>query len=148
MQIVRYQPFLRDMQNEINQLFHRNWLVENDASDSAVSQWSPHVDIKEEADKFIVTGDFPGVEPKDIQISIENNMLTIKGHRTLERTDKGKEYTRMERFSGTFYRQFTLPEYVDGENIQAKSKNGVVAIVIPKKARHTAKRIEVQPDES
>jgi HSP20 family protein len=146
MQIIRYQPFLRDIQNEINHLFQRGWR-DNDTSDSALSQWAPQVDIKEESNQFIVTADLPGVEPKDIEVSMENNVLTIKGERHLERKEKEKDYSRVERFSGTFCRQFNLPDSVEGEQIQAKSKNGVLAIIIPKKERGTARKIEVKAEE-
>ncbi len=146
MQIIRYQPFLRDIQHEINQLFQRNLRADSDLSDSALSQWVPQIDIKEEADKFIVTADLPGVERKDIEVSMENNVLTIKGERHLERQEKEQGYSRLERFSGSFYRQFTLPDSVEGEQIQARNKNGVLAILIPKKARQTVRKIEVKPE--
>jgi HSP20 family protein len=146
MQIVRYRPFpfVGDMQNEINELFQRNWLAENDVSNSAISQWSPQVDVKEEAGKFIVTADLPGVDPKDIEVSLEHNVLTIKGHRKLELTTKEENYSRVERFSGAFCRQFTFPEYVNSEQIEATGKNGVLTILIPKKERHIVKKIEVK----
>lgn len=146
MQIIRYQPLLRDIQNEINQLFQRS-RQDNDPSNSALSQWAPQVDIKEEADKFIVTADLPGVEPKDIEVSMENNVLTIKGERHLERAEEGKSYSRLERFSGTFCRQFSLPDSIENEKIQAKSKNGVLAIIVPKKEREMARKIEVKSEE-
>lgn len=146
MQIVRYRPFpfVGDIRNEINELFQRNWLAENDVSNSAISQWSPQVDVKEEQSKFVVTADLPGVDPKDIEVSLEHNVLTIKGHRKLERTTKEENYSRVERFSGTFCRQFTFPEYVNSEQIEATGGNGVLTILIPKKERHVAKKIEVK----
>jgi HSP20 family protein len=147
MQIISYRPVLRDIQNEINQLFQRNWRSDNDISDSATSHWSPHVDIKEEAEKFIVIADLPGVEPKDVEVSMENNVLTLKGRRTLERQEKEQGYSRMERFSGSFCRQFTLPDSVEGGQIEARTKNGVVAIIIPKKVQRAARKIEVKAAE-
>lgn len=147
MQIIRYQPFLRDIQHEINQLFQRSWRTDNDASDSALGQWAPHVDIKEESDKFIVTADLPGVDPKNIEVSMESNVLTIKGERHLERKEKEQGYSRLERFSGSFYRQFTLPESVESEQVQARCKNGVLAVIIPKKEPQTVRKIEVKPEE-
>lgn len=146
MAIVRYNPWalLRDIQGEVNELFDKGLVQNGDSSEIATAQWSPHVDIKEEADKFIIVADLPGVEPKDIQVSMENNVLAIKGERKLERKVKEETYSRMERFSGTFYRRFTLPEDAAGEKIQAKSKDGVLEVTIPKKERHVPKKIEVQ----
>ena len=95
---------------------------------------------------FVISADVPGVEPKDIEISMENNTLTIKGNRTLERKTKEEKYSRVERFSGTFYRQFTLPDHVNSEAIKAKGNHGVLEIIIPKKERHVPKRIRVHED--
>ena len=105
---------------------------------------SPRVDIKEEAEQFIINADLPGINPKEIEISMENNVLTIKGIRTLERNVKEENYSKIERFSGSFYRQFTLPDHVNGEAIKANSKHGVLEIIIPKKERHVPKKITVQ----
>jgi HSP20 family protein len=146
MPIVRYNPWtlLKDIQGEVNDLFDRDMLQKGDPSEMATGQWSPHVDIKEEVDKFVIVADLPGVEPKEIQVSMENNIMTIKGERKLERKVKEENYSCMERFSGTFYRRFTLPDHADGEKICAKGKDGVLEIAIPKKERHVPKRINVK----
>lgn len=148
--IIKYSPwsFLRDMQGELNQLFERNPVPGGeDLSFVETSQWTPHVDIKEEQDKFVILADLPGIEPKEIQVSMENNILTIKGERRLERKLKEENYSRMERFSGTFYRRFTLPEEADGQHIQAKGKHGVLEIIIPKKEPHVPRKIDVRVEE-
>jgi len=150
--IVRYAPwsFLRDLEGEVNQLLDRNLRKPGFASNADTSlagEWSPEVDIKEEADKFLITADLPGVDPKEIQVSMENNVLSIKGERKLERKVEENNFTRTERFSGTFYRRFTLPKEANGEQIQAKGKHGVLEISIPKKEPHTPKKIDVKVEE-
>lgn len=146
--IVKYNPWsiLRGIQGEVNQLFDVD-PNNGELPNMETSQWSPKVDIKEEASQFIITADLPGINPKDIEISMENNVLSIKGVRKLERNIKEDNYSRMERFSGSFYRQFTLPDHVNSEAIQAKGKHGVLEILIPKKERHVPKKISVQADE-
>ena len=149
--IVKYNnPFslLRDIQQgEFGiPLIDRDFLNNSDLSNVETSQWSPRVDIKEDERQFVISADVPGVEPKDIEISMENNTLTIKGNRTLERKTKEEKYSRVERFSGTFYRQFTLPDHVNSEAIKAKFNHGVLEIIIPKKERHVPKRIRVHED--
>ena len=118
----------------------------NDLSNVETSQWSPRVDIKEEPHQFIITADLPGVEPKEIEISMENNVLSIKGVRNLIRKNKEENYSRVERFSGTFYRQFTLPDHVNADSIKAAGKHGVLEIIIPKKERHVPKKIKVHQE--
>lgn len=144
-----YSPWslLRDIQGEVNNLLDRGLTTPSDLSEVETSQWSPRVDIKEEADKFIITADLPGVNPKEIEISMDGQVLTLKGERKLERKVNEEKYSRVERFSGMFYRRFTLPDHVDAERIQAKSKHGVLEICIPKKERHTPKKIAVQAEE-
>ena len=144
MAIIRYRPssLIQSLQDDINQLFSKNWL--SGSLEDSFGQWAPQVDVKEEDDKFIVTADIPGVEPKDIEISMDNNVLSIKAERKIERDVKEENYTRSERFSGTFYRQLTLPDSVDSDKIQAQSKHGVLALVVPKKELRVSKRIEVQ----
>jgi len=143
--IVKYNPWsiLRDIHGEVNQLFERDPSL-GDLSNQETNQLSPRVDIKEEAEQFIINADLPGINPKEIEISMENNVLTIKGIRTLERNVKEENYSKIERFSGSFYRQFTLPDHVNGEAIKANSKHGVLEIIIPKKERHVPKKITVQ----
>ncbi len=145
---VRYNPLslLRDMQGEFNQLLDRDFVTTPDLSNVGTVQWSPRVDIKEEPNQFIIIADLPGVDPKEIELSIENNVLTIKGTRTLERNLKEENYSKTERFSGAFYRQFNLPDHVNGEAIKAKGKHGVLEIIIPKKERHVPKKIKVHEE--
>lgn len=146
--VTKYTPWslVRELQDEMNKVFDRNVLSEKDLSNIATSQWVPNIDIKEEADKFIILADLPGVDPKEIDVSMENNALVIKGERKLENRQEQKNYSRIERFSGTFYRRFVLPNNVDHQKIGANSKHGVLEIIIPKRETETPKKITVLTD--
>ena len=106
--------------------------------------WSPAVDIKEEEDAYVLSTDMPGVDPKDIEVNMENGILTIKGERSTEATQHRERYTRVERVGGNFYRRFSLPDTADAENISAKSSNGVLEVLIPKQEKVKPRRITVQ----
>lgn len=107
------------------------------------SHWLPAVDIKEEANAFLIHADLPGLDEKDIDISLDKNILAIKGKREEIHRDEKKNYHRFERSRGEFYRQFSLPNSVDSENIQASFKKGVLEIKIPKKEVLKSKKIEI-----
>lgn len=141
--IVRYNPWsmLRDIQEEMNNVFNKN-------IDGKGTQWTPHVDITEESDKYRVLADLPGVKLEDIKLTVDDNVMTIKGERKAENKKENENYSRIERFSGSFYRQFSLPENADIKNIQAKCKQGVLDVVIPKKEPTTPKSLEIKIAES
>ncbi|MFT5133085.1 MAG: HSP20 family protein [Gammaproteobacteria bacterium] len=149
MSLVRYEPYglINRFQNEINRL---GWLdplsadaVNDDNSNVAVSQWRPAVDIREEENQFTIYADIPGVDPKDIDVSMENGVLSIKGERSSEQLTESNGFRRVERSSGSFYRRFSLPDTADAEKIEATSKDGVLKIVLPKHAKLQPKRITV-----
>jgi HSP20 family protein len=127
--IIRYNPWsmLRGIQEDVNHLFNHN------LGEKGASQWTPQVDITEEKDRYRVIADIPGVNPKDIKLSVENDMITIQGERQSESKKEKEGYSRIERFTGNFYRQFSLPETADAQKIQAKTKHGVLEVIIPKK---------------
>lgn len=103
----------------------------------------PSVDIKEDEDKYTLKADLPGVNPKDIDITMEKGALTIKGERHTEHEENEKGLHRLERSYGSFLRRFSFPDSVDVENIAAAGKDGVVTITIPKKPSEKPKRINV-----
>jgi HSP20 family protein len=142
----RYEPWgaVRQLQNEMNRAFGQTLTEGEDGSNVVTSGWMPAVDIKEQDDRFEICADIPGVEPEDIEVTMENNVLTLKGERKLETRDgDDKGYRRVERVYGTFYRRFSLPDTADAEKISATGKNGVIEIMIPKKATVQPKRITV-----
>ena len=128
----------RDLYNpEYNQL-------NNDEASVATANWAPSVDISENDKAFTLLADIPGVEPKDIEISMEKGVLTIKGERSSEDIEEGENYRRVERQSGQFYRRFNLPDSADADKIEAKSEHGVLKITIPKQEVAVSRRIEVK----
>ena len=144
--LSNYEPWslLNQFRRDLDQLFGYP-TAERSESDSAIatSSWVPAVDIKEEAHAFIIEADIPGVDPKEIEISMENGVLTIKGQRTLEQEQERQSYKRVERLHGTFYRRFSLPDTADAEKVAAQGKNGVLQITIPKREVAQPRRIKV-----
>jgi len=131
---------IREFRGEMDRIFNRDM----DAYTETASDWVPSVDIKEGKDAYEVMADVPGVNPKDIDVSLEEGVLTVKGERKSESKDEREGYTRTERVYGSFYRRFTLPETADAENISAKTEHGVLRLHIPKKEKALPKRITVE----
>jgi HSP20 family protein len=145
MTLVSYEPwsFVNRLQRELNQAFNKTSNTEVVQTPSV--SWIPRVDIYEEAERFVVVADVPGVEAKDIEITAEKGVLTIKGQRSSERKDAQKNgYERIERTSGSFVRRFTLPESANTESIKAKQTNGVLEVSIPKQPQVQPRRISVE----
>ena len=145
MALVNYEPFnfLTRLQEELSR--NRGWPMLGDEESSIVtSHWVPAVDVKEEDNQFIITADIPGVDPKDIEVTAENNMLTIKGERKTESEEEKEGYKRIERSRGTFYRRFSLPDTADVDKISADSKNGVLQLTIPKRESRKGHKIAVK----
>lgn len=139
MNIVRRNPW--SLFDEFSRMFPA---MTDDESRVVGSNWAPAVDIKEEADRYVIHADIPGVPPEDIDISMEQGVLTIKGERHHEAEQDKEGYHRIEREHGTFMRRFALPENVDAENITAASKDGVVELSLPKaKQQEQATRIKI-----
>jgi len=113
------------------------------SSNVATSDWVPVVDIKEEKDRFVLHADVPGVKREDIDITMEDGILSIRGERLLEEVQEEGEYKRIERAYGSFYRRFSLPDTADAENISARSNEGVLEVVIPKRESVKPRRIEI-----
>ena len=148
MSMIRFQPrdFFRDMSDQMNRLMSGriDTLLLPDETPFSEKNWMPAVDIKEEADKFLVRADIPGVDSKDIEVGLENGVLTINGKRESEVKDEKDDYRRVERVYGEFYRQFTLPESADPEKVTAKCEKGVLEITIGKTEARKPKRISVK----
>ncbi len=147
MALIPYDPFrvLDQLRDEMNKVFEsRLARGGGDVSNVVTSEWVPAVDIKEESDRFVLFANVPGVNPKDVEITMENGVLTIKGERAEEATEEREGYTRMERVRGTFYRRFTLPDTAEADRISAKTRNGVLEVVIPKHERVQPRKISVE----
>jgi HSP20 family protein len=145
MSIVRYHHWPRHAarQEQINQLFER--FFDNGAANTATetNKWVPRVDVREEAERFVILADLPGIEPDQIEIQMDKGVLSIKGQRDGEAAAENSRYSRVERRHGGFHRDFSLPDSADAEGIVASGRNGVLEISIPKKAESTPRRIQV-----
>ena len=147
--MVRYEPWnlLDKFQEELGRLGMLDQYresLDNDNSSVVTSHWRPAVDIREEKDRYVILADLPGVDPKDIEITMEKGVLTIKGERVSEEKEAHEGYSRVERVRGTFYRRFSLPDSADADNIQASGRNGVLEIVLPKMAKEQPRKISVK----
>lgn len=147
MEMTRYRPgrSLRDLTGELNRLLDAPWFDGNlDFSTVETSQWVPAVDIREEPERFIVEADIPGVSPEDIEVTMENGVLSIRGERRYEKDSSEGGARRVERAHGMFYRRFALPDTADPENVKARGDNGVLVIEIGKRESARSRRIPVE----
>lgn len=144
MTVVRYEPWalVNRLHDQLGQIFE-TVAAPATASTRNVS-WIPSVDVHEETDRYVVRADVPGVDPKDIEVTTEDGVLTIKGERRAEKRENGKGFERVERVAGTFLRRFTLPDTAQADAIKAKQLNGVLEVSIPKAARVEPKRIQIE----
>ncbi|HSY59226.1 MAG TPA: Hsp20/alpha crystallin family protein [Terriglobales bacterium] len=140
--ITRWTPFhLSTLQNEVNRLFERTLPTRGD--NSALTAWTPSVDVYETENELVIKADLPDLNEKDLDIRVENNTLTIRGERKFEQTVKEDNYLRIERNYGSFSRSFGLPSTVNTEAIKAEYKNGVLTVELPKSAESKPKQIKV-----
>ncbi|HXT63021.1 MAG TPA: Hsp20/alpha crystallin family protein [Pyrinomonadaceae bacterium] len=146
MTINRYDPFrdLRSLQDEVNRLFTGNVGRTFDDEGIARGLWHPSVDIYENKEQIVLEAELPGMNREDFDLSIENNVVTLRGERRFEKKDDTDNYHRVERAYGSFTRSFTLPNSVTAEGASADYRNGVLRVTIPKREETKARRIEVK----
>jgi HSP20 family protein len=148
MNLVTYDPFreLRSLQDEVNRLVTSSFSRggENDLMRGA---WSPSVDIYENKDQIVLEAELPGMKPEDVDISIENNVLTIHGERKFEKKDEQDNFHRVERSYGSFTRSFTLPPTVSSDNVDAVFENGVLRLNLAKREEAKPRRIQIKAGE-
>ena len=147
MSIVRRDPWsiIDYMQQEFDKIHNRSALANTDDNGNVVtSDWAPAVDIKEEDDHYFLVADIPGVKPEDIDVHMEEGILTIKGERESEKKEEKENYKRIERSHGVFYRRFTMPDNANAEKISAKSEHGVLEVTIPKREASQPRKISVK----
>lgn len=144
MNIVRFDPWsIADlMQSDLNRFAGRRFGQPD--VETPVADWAPAVDIVEEKDRFVLRADVPGVMPSDIDVSMEDGVLSISGERRTHKEEEIEGLKRFERVSGKFYRRFTLPETADAEGISARSANGILEVSIPKQPEVQPRRITVE----
>jgi HSP20 family protein len=137
-----WSPFAQ-LQEEVNRLFST---VAESETTGATAGWLPAVDIHEFADRFALFVDLPGVDPSQVEITLANGVLTLSGERTTEKPvarNESEVVTRLERGAGRFYRRFILPDSIDSDQIEARGRNGVLEVSIPKQAKAQPRRIKV-----
>ena len=147
MAVTRYEPWsvFNQLSNELNRMFEQRPQRSTDEHGNVVaSDWVPAVDIKEENQQFVIRADIPGVDPKDIDVHMEQGILSISGQRESETQEEREGYKRVERVRGSFLRRFSLPDTADAEKISAKCKNGVLEVVIPKHEKLQPRKISVE----
>ena len=138
MNVVAWDPF-----RDINQIFNRHSGY-TPVAPSEAKDWSPRVDIHESGDKYTVRTELPGVEKDAVSVSIDENVLTIKGTKQFIDAKDGEQWKRVETQYGEFTRSFTLPDEVDVDQVSAAYKNGVLELSIPKVEPKKAKMIDVK----
>ena len=141
--ITRWEPQrgLTTLQDQINRLFSDSF--DRTGEEGSLSAWAPAVDIYETEHELVVKADLPDIDPKDLDIRVENNILTIRGERKFEKQVNEDKYLRVERSYGSFARSFTLANTVNAEAIKADYQNGVLTLTIPKREEAKPKQIKV-----
>jgi HSP20 family protein len=141
--ITRWDPFrnLSTLQDQVNRLFESSF--KGNGATSSLTAWAPAVDIYETENELVIKADLPDIDEKEIDVRVENHMLTIRGERKFEESVKEDNYLRVERAYGSFSRSFSLPSTVNTEAIQANYKNGVLKVELPKRAESKPKQVKV-----
>ena len=145
MAIIRYSPYreFSSLQEEMNRLFD-SFTKGSDKQSITEGAWVPSVDIYETKDEIVIDAEIPGVTQKDINVTVTDNILTIKGEKKGQKEIKEENFHRVERLYGVFVRSFTLPAGVRSEEIKATFKDGVLKIALPKKEADKGKQIQVK----
>jgi HSP20 family protein len=144
MNLTRFEPW------SLVDLLHRDLdrlastRIAGNNGEQSVADWVPAVDIVEENDRFVLRADVPGVDPKDIDVSMDGGVLSISGERQSENSSTEEGVKRIERFTGRFYRRFTLPDTADAEQIGARCDRGILEVSIPKRPEVRSRRITVE----
>jgi HSP20 family protein len=142
MTIVRWEPFreLSSLQTEMNRLFNAAF---EGPGNSGSRRWTPAMDLLETEDQFVLRADLPGMGEDDVNIELEDNVLTVSGERKAEHEEKREGFYRMERAHGTFSRSLTLPKGIDPEAVTAAFDRGVLEVRVPKPEQRKPRRISI-----
>jgi HSP20 family protein len=148
MPMVRWEPFhnLVSIQDRMNRIFDEAFRGQRtgEEDDWALGgNWAPAVDIYEQGDNIVLKAELPGIDAKDVDIRVENNVLSLRGERKFANEVKREDYHRVERAYGSFSRSFTLPNVVDTDRIKADYKDGVLQVTLPQKEEAKPKQISI-----
>ncbi len=143
--LTRWEPFreLSTLQDRINRAFRESYREGGQDESLATSSFAPAVDVYEDEHNVTLKIEVPGIDEKDIDVSLENNTLTVHGERKIEKEEKEENYRRVESQYGSFTRTFNLPPTVDSEKVSATYDKGVLKVTLPKKAEAKPKQIKV-----
>ncbi|WP_395682645.1 Hsp20/alpha crystallin family protein [Dokdonella sp.] len=141
--VTHYNPWFVRGNLQAKQALDRFFGNDSTTAEQPERAWTPRVDVREEASRFVILADLPGIDPADIEIQMESNVLTLKGERKADALGEDAKATRSERGYGRFDRRFVLPEGTDAEGISAAGKLGVLEITIPKKVQVAPRRISI-----
>lgn len=152
MALVRWEPVreLSSIQNEMNRLFNTFFDTPtpgNGGNGGTLRRWIPAMDLVETEEHFVLKADLPGLTEADVNVEVEDNVLTLSGERKAEHEDKREGYVRVERSFGSFRRSLTLPEGIDPEAVQASFDNGVLEVRIPKPEERKPRKVAIQVGE-
>jgi HSP20 family protein len=145
MAIVRWEPLreLTTLQNEMNRLFGTVFDAPASGNGGTLRRWMPAMDLIETTDHFVLRADLPGMSEEDVNIEVEDRVLTVSGERKVEHTDSKEGYFRVERAFGSFSRSLTLPEGVNPEAVSASFDRGVLEVEIPKPEQRKPRKISI-----
>ena len=150
MAIVRFEPFrnLLTTQREFERLFKEAFSPMSGETEVSTRSWAPPVDIYETEDAIVLKAELPGIDPKDVEVRVEDNTLYLKGERNYEKEVKEQNYHRIERSYGSFARSFSLPNSIDAEKVKAEYKDGLLTLTMPKREETKPKTIKIDVTKS
>jgi HSP20 family protein len=145
MALIRWEPAreLGTIQNEMNRLFNNFFDTPSPNANGAYRRWIPAMDLVETENDFVLRADLPGLSEQDVNIELEDNVLTISGERKAEHEERKEGYYRVERSSGSFRRSLTLPDGVEPESVSAKFDRGVLEVRVPKPERRKPRKVAI-----
>lgn len=141
--LSRWEPFrgISSLQEQVNRLFENRFA--SCAEEQTLTAWAPAVDVYETENELVIKADLPEISEKELDVRVENNMLTIRGERRFEQKVKEENYLRMERAYGSFSRSFSLPNTVNTEAVKAEYKEGVLTLTLPNRAELKPKQVKI-----
>jgi HSP20 family protein len=145
MALIRWEPVreLGTIQNEMNRLFNTFFDTPGAANGTTYRRWIPAMDLVETENNFVLKADLPGLSEADVNIELDDNVLTISGERKSEHEDRKAGYYRVERSYGSFRRSLTLPEGVEAEAVTATFDKGVLEVTVPKPAQQQPRKVQI-----
>lgn len=149
MAIIRWEPAreIGSLQQEVNRLFGTFFDTQAGASNGGLRRWVPAMDLVEEGEDFVLRADLPGLGEDDVNVELEDNVLTVSGERKSQHEEQRDGYRRIERASGSFARSLTLPDGVDPERVKAHFEHGVLEVRVPKPEQRKARRVAISVGE-